>query len=268
VALALASLAGLTLDRITVAKIAQQAENDYVGMRCGIMDPFTSVFGKSGHALKIDCRSLAHELVPLGRVTGGSASVRIVICNTQVKHQLAGSEYNRRRLECEQGMWSLKRFAPDFEALRDVSPAFLEEHRADLDPVIYRRCRHVVTEDVRVVAASAALWQGKLDQFGALMAESHQSLQRDFEVSCPELDLLVDLAQSMKGVYGARMTGGGFGGCTVNLVRLDQVLKFRSLIAARYTAKTGLAPEIYVCEAAEGAGPVEHGTFGSREREA
>jgi galactokinase len=160
-------------------------------------------------------------------------------------------------------MQALKQFAPDFEALRDVSPVFLVEHQADLDPVIYRRCLHVVTENVRVAAAADALRQGNLGQFGALMAESHRSLQKDFEVSCPELDLLVELAGAMDGVYGARMTGGGFGGCTVNVVRLDQVLKFKALIAARYTAKTGVAPEIYVCEAAEGAGPVELGPAGS-----
>jgi galactokinase len=194
--------------------------------------------------------------VPLERVTEGGAPARIVICNSEVRHHLAGSEYNRRRLECEEGLRSLKRFAPNMEALRDVRPAFLVEHQADLDPVIYRRCLHVVTENVRVVAAAAALRQGKLGQFGALMAESHRSLQKDFEVSCPELDLLVELAGAMEGVYGARMTGGGFGGCTVNLVRLDQVFQFKALMAARYTAKTGVAPEIYVCEAAEGAGAV------------
>jgi galactokinase len=257
VALALSSLAGRTLDKVTLAKICQQAENDYVGMRCGIMDQFAAACGRAGHALKIDCRSLAHELVPLDTHTSGVAAVQLVICNTMVRHRLAGGEYNRRREECEQGVRSLQRVLPGIESLRDVTPTQLEAHVTALDPLIYRRCRHIVTENQRVVAAAAALNAGALKKFGQLMRESHQSMQDDYEISCHELDLMVRLAELMDGVYGARMTGGGFGGCTVNLVRADAVLQFRSLIAARYAGATGHAPEIYVCHAAEGAAPVQ-----------
>ena len=257
VALALSALAGSPLDKVTLATICQKAENDYVGMRCGIMDQFAAACGRAGHALKIDCRSLEHELVPLDPHTGGAdAAVQLVICNTMVRHRLAGGEYNRRREQCEQGVSSLKHVLPGIEALRDVTPAQLQAHESALDPVIYRRCRHIVTENERVVAAAAALKAGALEKFGQLMRESHQSMRDDYEISCHELDLMVRLAESIDGVYGARMTGGGFGGCTVNLVRADAVVKFRSLIAARYAGATGHAPEIHVCKAAEGAGPV------------
>jgi galactokinase len=258
VALALSSLAGRTLDKVTLAKIGQRAENDYVGMRCGIMDQFAAACGRAGHALKIDCRSLEHELVPLHlHATGANAAVQLVICNTMVRHRLAGGEYNRRREECEQGVRSLQQVLPGIEALRDVTLAQLHDHASVLDPVIYRRCRHIVTENERVVAAAAALKAGALETFGQLMRESHQSMRDDYEISCHELDLMVRLAELADGVYGARMTGGGFGGCTVNLVRADRVIPFRALIAARYAAATGHPPEIYVCEAAEGAGPVQ-----------
>jgi galactokinase len=257
VALALSSLAGRTLDEVTLAKIGQRAENDYVGMRCGIMDQFAAACGRAGHALKIDCRSLEHELVPLDPHTAGAdAAVQLVICNTMVRHRLAGGEYNRRREECEEGVRSLQQVLPGIEALRDVTLAQLQAHASLLDPVIHRRCRHIVTENARVVAAAAALKAGALEAFGRLMRESHQSMRLDYEISCDELDLMVRLAELSDGVYGARMTGGGFGGCTVNLVRADKVVPFRAQIAARYAAATGHPPEIYVCEAAQGAGPV------------
>ena len=258
VALALSSLAGRTLDNVTLAKIAQRAENDYVGMRCGIMDQFAAACGRAGHALKIDCRSLEHELVPLDHHTvGPNAAVQLVVCNTMVRHRLAGGEYNRRREECEEGVRSLQQVLPGIEALRDVSPAQLHAHASLLDPVIYRRCRHVVTENARVLAAAVALETGAVETFGLLMRESHRSMRDDYEISCHELDLMVRLAELSEGVYGARMTGGGFGGCTVNLVRADRVVPFRAMIAARYGAATGHSPEIYVCEAAQGAARVQ-----------
>ena len=256
VALALLSRAGRTLDTMTLAMICQQAENQYVGIRCGIMDQFAATCGRAGHALKIDCRSLAHELVPLEAHENGTAAVRLVICNTMVAHRLAGGEYNRRRDECEQGVRSLRRVLPRIESLRDVTIGQLQARASTLDPVIFRRCRHIVTENERVVAAASALKTGALKKFGQLMRESHESMRDDFEISCYELDLMVRLAELMDGVYGARMTGGGFGGCTVNLVRADAVLQFRSTVAARYAAATGHAPAIYVCQAAQGAGPV------------
>jgi galactokinase len=255
VALALASLAARALDKVLVAKLCQQAENEYVGMRCGIMDQFAASCGRAGHALKIDCRSLEHELVPLDAHKTGAA-VQLVVCNTMVRHRLAGGEYNRRREECEQGVRSLQRVLPDVEALRDVTAAQLQLHGAALDAVIYRRCRHIVTENERVAAAATALKAGALQAFGDLMRASHQSMRDDYEISCPELDLMVRLAESMEGVYGARMTGGGFGGCTVNLVRADAVAAFSALMAEHYAQSTGHTPEIYVCQAAEGAGAV------------
>jgi galactokinase len=258
VALALSSLAGRTLDKLTLAKIGQRAENEYVGMRCGIMDQFAASWGRAGYALKIDCRSLAHELVPLDSHTAGTnPAVKLVICNTMIRHAHAGGEYNRRREQCEEGVCSLRRVLPGIEALRDVTLAQLRDHASVLDPVVYRRCRHVVTENERVQAAAVALKVGALKTFGRLMYESHQSMRDDYEISCHELDLMVRLAQLTDGVYGSRMTGGGFGGCTVNLVRADKVVPFRAFIAARYAAATGRTPEIYVCEAADGAAAVQ-----------
>jgi len=256
VALAVYAMAGQHFDRLALTKLCQRAENDYVGTRCGIMDPFASVFGRAGHALKIDCRSLEHEFLPLQLQTPAAAA-QIVVCNTMVRHQLAGGEYNRRREECEQGVRSLRQIMPGVESLRDVSLQALRRHENALDPLIYRRCRHIVTENERVLAAAAALKSADLAEFGMLMRESHRSLRADFEVSCDELDLMVKIAESIEGVHGARMTGGGFGGCTVNLVRSDAVPRFKAEVAERYYQGTGLEPQIYVCAAADGAGVLE-----------
>ncbi|HZS08830.1 MAG TPA: galactokinase [Blastocatellia bacterium] len=245
--LALADTAGLSVDRVTLAKICQRAENEFVGMRCGIMDQFVSCCGHAGHALMLDCRSLDYKLLPL------SDEARLVICNTMVKHQLAGGEYNKRRAECEAGVRHLSQFIPGIAALRDVTIEQLEQHGRDLPEVVYRRCRHVVSENARVPAAATALERGDLAAFGQLMGESHRSLRDDYEVSCNELDLMVELAGEVEGVYGARMTGGGFGGCTINLVSAGSVAQFKRTVAERYRQKTGRKPEIYVCTAAEGA---------------
>jgi galactokinase len=245
--LALAHIAGQSVEGLELAKLCQRAENQYVGMRCGIMDQFASVHGRAGHAMLLDCRSLEHRFLSL-------QSAQLVICNTMVRHRLAGSEYNRRREQCEQGVQALARKIPEILALRDVSVEILRSHKEALDPLIYRRCRHVVTENERVIAAAGALEAADLTVFGQLMRESHRSLRDDYEVSCDELDLMVRLAESIDGVYGARMTGGGFGGCTVNLVHTDRVPQFRSQLAADYARATGHRPEIYVCEAADGAG--------------
>ncbi len=254
VALALSTLAGgPPLDKITLAKLCQRAENEYVGMRCGIMDQFASVFGRAGHAVLIDCRSLEHRLVPLRTPGEQKPGAQIVICNTMVRHHLAGGEYNRRREECEQGVRALAQFESGIETLRDVSIDALLRHETKLDPAIYRRCRHVITENQRVLAAAEALSAADLSRFGRLMSASHDSLRDDFAVSCDELNLMVRLADGIDGVYGARMTGGGFGGCTVNLMRAEAVAQFTSMIRERYFQATGHRPEIYVCEAAEGA---------------
>ncbi len=249
--LALLALADTSIDRLELAKLCQEAENEFVGMRCGLMDQFISCFGQTGHALILDCRSLDYQLLPLPR------SVKLVVCNTMVKHELAASEYNARRAECEEGVRLLARQFAEVESLRDVTMDNLERVKRELPEVVHRRCRHVVSENVRVAAASEALRREDLEAFGRLMGESHRSLRDDYEVSCKELDLMVDLATKADGVVGARMTGGGFGGCTVNLVESDTVDSFAEAVAKGYAKATGREPEIHVCSPAQGAERVE-----------
>jgi galactokinase len=180
-------------------------------------------------------------------------NVRLIICNTMVKHELASSAYNERRAQCEAGVEHLARFYPHVKALRDVTIEQLEEHRAGLSDVVYRRCRHVITENARVLEAGDALEQHDLQRFGQLMGESHVSLRDDYEVSADELDLMVALAKKVDGVYGARMTGGGFGGSTVNLVKEENADEFRARVAEEYERVTGVKPEIYVRNTGDGA---------------
>lgn len=248
--LALLETASIPVDRVGLAQLCRRAENDFVGARVGIMDPFISCCGRAGNALMLDCRSLEYRLLPI------PATVSLVICNTMVKHALANGEYNTRRAECEEGVRRLSQRLPHVRALRDVTVGDLERYGGDLPPTIYKRCRHVVSENSRVVEASAALGKADLTTFGRLMAESHISLKEDYEVSCPELDLMVKLAGEATGVFGARMTGGGFGGSTVNLVHRDAVAEFQQHVADAYEKSTGLAPQILVSAAAEGAGEV------------
>jgi len=246
-ACALNANSGLEIDKRELALLCQRAENEFVGAHVGIMDQFVSLFGHAQKALLLDCRSLEFKLLPL------PDNVRLIICNTMVKHELASSAYNERRAQCEEGVRLLSRVYPNVRALRDVSIEQLEQHRSELPEVIYRRCRHVVTENARVIEAGAALERHDLKRFGKLMAESHVSLRDDYEVSADELDLMVELAQKIDGVYGARMTGGGFGGSTVNLVQEEKADEFRARIAEEYDRATGLTPEIYVTNAANGA---------------
>ena len=251
VACALAANSNLEIDRRDLALLCQQAENEFVGARVGIMDQFVALFGEERRALMLDCRSLDYELLPLPE------TVRLVVCNTMVKHALASGEYNVRRAQCEEGVRYFARILPQVKALRDVTVQDLEQHGHDLPDVIYRRCRHVITENARVVAAAEALQQHDLHRFGQLMAQSHLSLRDDYEVSARELDLMVELAVKVEGVYGARMTGGGFGGCTINLVEINHVDGFRKAVAEGYEQITRLKPEIYVCEASRGAEQTE-----------
>ena len=238
-----------TIDRTALALLCQQAENEFVGARCGIMDQFVASHGKRGHALLLDCRSLEHRLLPLPN------DVSLAICNTMVKHSHAGGEYNLRRAECEAGVRSLSKYLPKVRALRDVTPEDLETYGRELPDVILRRCRHVVSENARVLQAAAALELRDLQAFGNLMLESHRSLRDDFEVSCYELDLMVELSENVEGVYGTRMTGGGFGGCTIALVRSDCVETFQKTVGGGYERSTGCNPEIYICTAADGVSP-------------
>ncbi len=238
------------LDRLDLAKLCQRAENETVGARCGIMDQFASANGRAGQALLLDCRSLEFKLLPL------PADVSLVICNTMVPHRNVSGEYNLRRSQCEQGVKFFASQIPGVRALRDVSWEQLQQYAKDLDETIFRRCRHVVTENARTVEAAAALRSGEIQRFGELMYDSHRSLKNDYEVSCAELDVMVELASGIGGVYGARMTGGGFGGCTINLVRKDIASEFTSNISKMYRNRTGIDSQIYVTTAADGAGPV------------
>jgi galactokinase len=246
-ALALASLNDLQIARVELALTCQRAENEFVGARCGIMDQFVSANARAGHALLLDCRSLRFELVPL------PAGITMVICNTMVKHQLSGGEYNQRRAQCEEGVRVLQRALPEVRALRDISAADLDHHRSELEPLIFRRCRHVVSENERVLRTAEALRARDLEAVGRYMAESHRSLRDGYEVSCPELDAMVEIANQQPGLVGARMTGGGFGGCTVNLVRDEAVDDFQSAVTREYAVRIGRNAEVYVTQAADGA---------------
>jgi galactokinase len=244
---ALLDISQAPIDRLELAKTCQKAENEFVGIRSGLMDQFIACFGKAGQALMLDCRSL--EATPLRLPEG----VKLVVCNTMVKHQLAGSEYNARRAQCEEGVSILSRRLPQIRSLRDLSMDDLERFRSEIPEVVYRRCRHVVTENDRVNEAAEAIHAGDLLAFGRLMRASHESLRDDYEVSCNELDEMVALANRIDGVFGARMTGGGFGGCTINLVALDSVAEFKREVGRGYAEQMGREPEIYVCSAAQGA---------------
>ena len=237
----------LQIDLKELAKLCRKAENEFVGARVGIMDQFVSLFGEKDKALLLDCRSLDYKPLPL------PVDIQLVICNTMVKHALASGGYNERRAQCEEGVRELSKVLPGITALRDVSSIQLEQYRGALQPTIYRRCKHIVSENERVLSSGVALERSDLRAFGSLMNDSHRSLRDDFEVSCAELDLMVELARGVEGVYGARMTGGGFGGCTVNLVARDQVEQFKKVVGPGYQKATGLRPEIYVCQAVKGA---------------
>ena len=248
-ALALADQSGWSPERLQLALLCQRAENEFVGARVGIMDQFVSLYGQKGHALMLDCRELSFEslLIP--------DSVKLVISNTMVKHELASSEYNRRRADCEEAVRRLREFLPGIRALRDVSAQQLEQYRGRIPEVAYKRALHVVGENARVLDSAEALRSGDIARFGMRMAESHRSLRDLYEVSCRELDLMVDLADQQTGVYGARMTGGGFGGATINLVDARYAGEFKEKMAKSYQRETGLVPQIYICKPAEGAGP-------------
>jgi galactokinase len=249
VGLALTSIAGQDdFDRVRLALAGQRAEHEYVGTQCGIMDQFVAALGRKGHALLIDCRELIATPVPLD-----ASDVAIVICDSQVKHELASSEYNTRRRECERGVEILRETLPGIRALRDVSRADFEQHGERLPEPVRRRCRHVVTENERTLLAVEALRRKDMEEMGSLMKLSHLSLRDDYEVSCAELDLLVEIAGKFLDCRGARLTGGGFGGSTVNLVRRAALAEFQELIAREYARVTGIDPKIHIADASDGA---------------
>ncbi len=249
-ALALMSMEDSQLPLPEVAQLCRQAENSFVGARVGIMDQFVSCMGKGGHALVLDCRSLEFQLVPI------PAGIRLVVCNTMVKHDLASGAYNTRREECEEGVRYFQKWSPTIRALRDVSAELLEQHVHELPATIAKRSTHVVRENQRTLDAAHAFTAGDLDRTKKLMRDSHASLRDLYEVSCRELDIMVDAAEGLPGYCGGRMTGGGFGGCTVNLVREEHADHFAQGIAERYRQSTGINPDVYLCTAEDGAGEI------------
>ena len=237
-----ATATGQALDRVQAALLCQRAENEFVGVKCGIMDQFVSSLGQANSALLIDCRSLDHSLVPLPH------GVSIVVVDSGLRRDLVDSAYNERRLQCEEGARLL-----GVPALRDATPTVLAAKENKLPEVVARRCRHVVAENRRVLDGALALRNGDLATFGTLMAESHASLRDLFEVSTPEIDALVEVQQEVAGCLGARLTGAGFGGCTVALVRDHALIELLNTIRVEYPARTGQTPKAYVCRAADGA---------------
>jgi galactokinase len=243
---ALLEISGLTRSPVDLAKICQRAENEFAGARCGIMDQMIACCGRPNYALQLDCRSLEYQLLPL------FSDAQFVVCNSMVKHDHAAGEYNARRADCETATRIIAGQMPGVSALRDVSLEDLKRFAKLLPEVAYRRSRHVISENTRVVEARGALERGDPESFGRLMRESHRSLKEDYEVSCTELDLLVEIACGLDGVHGSRMTGGGFGGCTISLVKTDEVAKFRAAVARNYEGATGRKPDIYIVRASDG----------------
>jgi galactokinase len=248
VARALLAISGNSVPAPEIARLCQRAENEFVGVNCGIMDQFVCCCGRAGNALLLDCRSLYYRMVPL------PANARLMICDSKVRHRLNTGGYNQRRAECEEGVRLLQRCDSAIRSLRDATLETLE--RASLPEIIFRRCRHVITENARVTSAAAALEAGDLAVFGRLMGDSHKSLRDDYEVSCEELDLLVRIAEALPGVYGSRMTGAGFGGCTVSLVKSECAVEFAELVREQYRGAIGIEPMVWNCRAVDGASEV------------
>ena len=246
-AFALAGINNLEIDKLNLAKICQTAENDYVGMKCGIMDQFISVHGKKNKALFLDCRSLNYELVPVDVSKAG-----IVVCNTMIRHELGATEYNKRRKECELGVAAIKTGFQNVNSLRDATMENLETVKTKIDDIVFRRCRHVISENERTALAISTLKTGNFDLFGRLLNGSHDSLRDDYEVSCKELDIMVEAARSLNYVFGSRVTGGGFGGCTVSLVKHDKTEIFVEEMKKIYKEKTGILPDVYTFLPSEG----------------
>ena len=235
----------LSFSKVQIAQLCQKAENEFVGVKSGIMDQFISALAQAGHALLIDCRDLAYQYVPMPQ------GATIVVCDTTKRRGLVTSEYNTRRAECEEAARRM-----GVQLLRDVSPADLARFEKDLPPTIAKRARHVVMENARVLEAVEAMKQNDRPALGALMNQSHESLRDDYEVSCPELDIMVAIARQQPGCLGARLTGAGFGGCTVSLVENGAVQAFVPNVIREYRARTGVPPPVYVCHPSAGASVV------------
>jgi galactokinase len=246
-AFALNELFSLNIGKKDLAFIAQKAEHEFAKVLCGIMDQFASVFGKKDHVIRLDCQSLEYEYVPL-RMEG----FRIVLLNTNVKHSLGSSEYNTRRSQCESGVALVKAHHPEVNSLRDVTLAQLDQYVAPFDPLVYRRCKYVVEENERLLTGCEDLKAGNVEALGKKMFLSHDGLSREYEVSCAELDFLVDAVRNHPRVLGARMMGGGFGGCTINLVKEEAIDELIREVAASYTNMMGKELTPYIASIEDG----------------
>jgi len=247
-AFSLNELFGLKMDPLTMVKLAQKAENEFVGVQCGIMDQFASMFGRRNHVIQLDCQSLEYKYAPFN--TDG---IRIVLLDTNVKHSLASSEYNTRRQQCEAGVALIQEHHPEARSLRDATLEMLDKYVAPVDELVYRRCQYVVEENLRLLAASEDLNNGNIEAFGQKMFATHDGLSRKYEVSCPEADFLVEQVKGRPGVIGARMMGGGFGGCTINLVREDVIDELIADLTPVYAKAMNKELKVYI-------GQIENGT--------
>lgn len=246
---ALLTLAGVDIDAGRLALLCQKAEHEYAGTPCGIMDQTIIISGRAAHAMLLDCRDLSRQHIPLD-----GQELRVVIADTRVPRNLAGSEYGVRRRQCEQAVEFFRKSNPAVRALRDVTMRQIDDARGRLDDVLWRRAKHVVSENARTTQAAVLLGRREYEQVGRLMLESHASLRDDYQVSCAELDLLVEESMKVKGVYGARMTGGGFGGCMVALAQPRSVETLRVRLCEKYEARFGRRPDVFVTTATDGAG--------------
>ncbi len=246
-AFALNRLFGLGIEPLGLVRIAQKAENEFVGVRCGIMDQFINIFGRANQVVRLDCRSLQYDYFPWQQ-----KDLRIVLCDTGIRRKLASSEYNIRRRQCESGVALIRRRWQNIRSLRDVSAELLADCRVELDTTVYKRCAYVIAENERVLSACDQLQSNDFNAFGKLMYASHAGLRDLYEVSCAELDVLVDLAASLNGVLGARMMGAGFGGCTINLVEERSLEEFIASIRAGYHETVGIDVTIHTARIDEG----------------
>jgi galactokinase len=244
---ALNELYSLDLKKIDLVKIGQSAEHQFVGVKCGIMDQFINILAQPSRVFRIDCRSLSYTALPFP-----ADKIKIVLCDTHIHRSLASSQYNIRRRQCEQGVRYLQRLDERISSLRDASLNLLDENRRGLPSVIYKRCAYVIRENHRVLNSCRDLEQGDMKSFGLRMFESHAGLKNEYEVSCSELDVLVDIAAGLPGVLGSRMMGAGFGGCTINLVQKQKVNSFIQNIQQKYTRRTGKKIDTYTCDIARG----------------
>jgi len=241
----------LGIDNLSLVKLSQKAENEFVGVRCGIMDQYINIFGQRGKVLRIDCRTLENIPYPFNY-----DNLALVLFDSRVSHSLASSEYNRRRSECAEGVQAIRKSYPEVRSLRDVFPEMLDACRTDLDPIVYRRCKYVIDENTRMIRACEALTRKDIVSFGSMMYLTHAGLRDDYEVSCKELDFLVDTVADLPQVRGARMMGGGFGGCTLNLIDTSAIENITQVVSEKYFRRFGIKPLVYITSIRSGTAVV------------